>query len=128
MVIALYRVGAAARAGPLRSRLDGRVATLPVTVAVVALAIPLAAASRQVANEEPNRSADADVAEAWAMQHGWAVVNVDADPDGVVVHAIGPPPIPDPRTFRTALDARGLHSIDVQLELLPARRTTLPGR
>ena len=54
------------------------------------------------------------------------VVVIDAGPGGVVVHAIGPLPIPDPRTFRTALDARGLRSVDVQLELLPARRASCP--
>jgi uncharacterized hydrophobic protein (TIGR00271 family) len=128
VVMALYRVGVAARAVPLRSRLDGRVASLLVVVVVVGLAIPLAAASRRVANEERNRADVAHVAERWAKEHGWAIVDIDAGQSGVVVHAIGPLPIPDPQTFRTALDGRGLRSVDVQLELLPARRTSLPGR
>ena len=128
VVMALYRVGAAANALPLRARHSGRAATVAVVVAAVALAIPLAAASRQVARDEQDRTHVRRAAEAWAKEHGWAIVGVDTGAGGVVVHAIGPLPMPDPQTFRAALDARGLRSVDVQLELLPARRTTLPGR
>jgi uncharacterized hydrophobic protein (TIGR00271 family) len=127
VVMALYRVGAAARAVPRRARLQGHAATLVVVVVVVALAVPLAAASGRFANEERHRRDVGRVAEAWAKERGWSVVNVDAHRNGVVVHAIGPLPIPDPQTFREALDARGLHSVGVQLELVPARRATLPG-
>ena len=76
--------------------------------AVVALAVPLAAASNQIANDELRRSDVQDVAQRWAADHSWSVVNVDTGSGGVVAHMAGPLPIPPARSFRTALDSRGL--------------------
>jgi hypothetical protein len=54
-------------------------------------------------------------------------VNVSTTESGVTVRAIGPLPLPDPQTLRTALNASGLKSTSVQLELDPVKRVDLPG-
>jgi hypothetical protein len=46
---------------------------------------------------------------------------------GVTVRAIGPLPLPNPQTLRTALNSNGLKSTSVQLELDPVKRIDLPG-
>ena len=68
------------------------------------------------------------VASTRADHVGWQVVKVATTQSGVTVRAIGPLPLPDSRTLRTALDANGLSSTSVQLELEPIRRVDLPGR
>ena len=94
---------------------------------MIVLAIPLGAESTRIATESANQSDVSSVAHEWAAAHHWQVVAVDAAASGVRVRAIGPLPIPEPATFRAALDARGLRSVDVQLELTPSEISDLPG-
>jgi uncharacterized hydrophobic protein (TIGR00271 family) len=127
VVMALYHVRATTLREPMRSRLDSRLATLVVVGAVVAIAVPLAATSRQLTSEELEK-ADVDaVAQAWATDRGWEVILVDSTEDGILVRAIGPLPTPEPASFRAALDDEGLDEVDVRLELLPAESADLPG-
>ena len=127
VVMALYRVRVAALREAGRSRLGSRAATFVVVGAVVVLAIPLAAASDRITTEELHRADVTPVANAWAKQRGWEVVDVVSEQGGVLVRATGPLPIPDAQTFRSALNAHGLRSVSVQLELVPSERTDLPG-
>ena len=46
---------------------------------------------------------------------------------GVTVRAIGPLPLPNPQTLRTALNSNGLRRTSVQLEVDPVKRVDLPG-
>ncbi len=125
VVMALYRVGRTESRRP--GHLGGRAATVVVAVVVVALAVPLATASRTITADELQRSDVAAVADRWAQPLGWEIIGVDSGAGGIVVHAIGPPPIPAPASLRVALDANGLRSVDVRLEMAPAERVDLPG-
>ena len=44
-----------------------------------------------------------------------------------MVRAIGPLPLPNSQTLRASLNANGLKSTSVQLELDPVKRVDLPG-
>jgi uncharacterized hydrophobic protein (TIGR00271 family) len=127
VVMAVYRVRAVAMKDRARSRLSSRAATFVVVGAVIALVIPLAAASERITTEALDRADVTPVARAWAGERGWEIVQVDSQQGGVLVRASGPLPIPDPQTFRAALNARGLRSVSVRLELVPSVRTDLPG-
>jgi uncharacterized hydrophobic protein (TIGR00271 family) len=125
VVMALYRVGQLAQP---RSSLGSRIVTLVVVVGVLILAGPLAVDSERITSQELSRSDVIRVADEWAAARGWEVVGVAATGGPVRVDAIGPLPVPDPRSFRVALDRHGLRSTSVQLELSPVVRTDLPGR
>jgi uncharacterized hydrophobic protein (TIGR00271 family) len=129
VVMALYRVGAVIRKGaPSSGHLSSRAATVLVGAAVIALVVPLAAASTQTTTEQLRQASVRSVADRWADERGWEIVGVDSTSTAtVVVKAAGPLPIPDPQTFRAALDENGQASVDVRLELTPVERTDLPG-
>jgi uncharacterized hydrophobic protein (TIGR00271 family) len=126
VVMALYRVGVLAAAGRTPSS-GTRVLTIAVVVSVLVLMVPLTAQSVRIARDELHQSDVSAVAHEWAAEHGWDVVGVDAVAGGVRVRASGPLPVPKPASFRDALDAHGLHSLDVLLELSPVERAELPG-
>jgi len=127
VVMAIYRVRATAAQGWGTTRRHPRLAVAVVVAFVVVLAGPLAVDSTQVTSDELTNSDVTTVADKWADHIGWQVVKVAATPSGVTVRAIGPLPLPDPQTLRTALDANGLSSTSVQLELDPIKRVDLPG-
>ncbi len=124
IVMALYRVGRMVRP---RSSLGSRVVTVAVVLGVVVLAGPLAAESQRIATQELSRSNVGKAADEWAAAHHWQVVSIKATGGPVQVQAVGPLPIPDPKSFRAALDRHGLQSTSVQLELSPVVKADLPG-
>jgi uncharacterized hydrophobic protein (TIGR00271 family) len=126
IVMALYRVGALAAAGRMPTT-GTRALTIAIVAGVLVLAVPLAAESQRINTEERNQSDVSSVAHEWAAAHHWEIVGIDSGENGVRVRAIGPPPIPGPQSFRAALDAHGLRSLGVRLELSPIERTDLPG-
>ncbi|HEX4519405.1 MAG TPA: DUF389 domain-containing protein [Gaiellaceae bacterium] len=128
VVMALYRVRTIAMQGPRRHRLSGRASTIVIVAAVVALAIPLAAASKRINADQQNQSNVNTVAQRWAAVRGWQIVEADPQNGGILVRAIGPLPIPDPQSFRAALDAAGLRSTSVRLELTPIEEANLPAK
>jgi len=128
VVMAIYRVGAVARLADASRRLSSRVATAVFAAAVVLLAIPLAATSEQVTNDQLHTQDVEQAAGPWSRETGWQVVSVSATSQGIVVHATGPLPIPNPETFRAALDAKGLRKTSVKLQLTPLEIANLPGR
>ncbi len=125
VVMTLYRVRHVAQAGAGGRAVAPRAAALVTIAAVVALAIPLAATGRTISGEAIDEADVTDVANDWATERDWEIVNVDAGTDGVDVRAVGPLPMPDPRTFRTALDVAGLRGVHVTLELAPVTRAEL---
>jgi uncharacterized hydrophobic protein (TIGR00271 family) len=127
VVMALYRVQRVALKEPERRYVRSRAATLVVVSAVVVLVVPLAAASERITREALHRADVTPVANAWAAKRGWEILQVDSEQGGVLVRATGPLPVPDPQTFRKALDEHGLRTLRVQLELVPSERTELPG-
>ncbi len=126
IVMAIYRVRATAARGSTRHG-HPRLAVAVVVLFVIALAGPLAVDSAQVTSQQLTNADVTTVANTWAKSVGWQIVKVATTQSGVTVRAIGPPPLPDPQTLRTALDANGLKSTSVQLELDPVKRVNLPG-
>jgi uncharacterized hydrophobic protein (TIGR00271 family) len=128
VVMSLYRVRrVVAEGAPVRAY-GSRAATVVVIAIVAALALPLSVTSQRVAEQALTRSEVADVARSWASDRGWEVLAVDTDDAGTLVRTAGPLPIPEPASFRAALDEGGLEALDVRLELTPSERVDLPGR
>ena len=127
IVMAIYRVRATAVQGLGSVHGHPRLAVAVVVAFVIVLAAPLAVDSAQITSQQLTNSNVTAVANNWANTAGWQVVNVSATESGVTVRAIGPLPLPNPRTLRTALNANGLKSTSVQLELDPVKRVDLPG-
>ena len=123
IVMAIYRVRSTAVQGLGHPRL----AVAVVVAFVIVLAAPLALDSTQITSQQLTNSNVTTVANNWANKVGWQVVNVSNSESGVTVRAIGPLPLPNPQTLRTALNADGLQSTSVQLELDPVNRVDLPG-
>ena len=128
VVMALYHVRAIALRGDTGRNVSSRVATAVIVAAVILLAVPLAATSEQVTKDQLRTQDVEKAAKPWSKQTGWQVVSVAATDHGIVVQATGPLPIPSPRTFRAALDAKGLRKTSVRLQLTPLETADLPGR
>ncbi len=128
IVMAVYRVGTTARRADGGSQFGRRASAAIIVAAVVVLAVPLSATTRRINGEQLDRTAVSTVARAWAKRRDWEIVKVDPSESGIVVRAIGPLPITDPHSLRAVLDAGGLKSLGVRLELLPVVRDDLPGR
>ena len=127
IVMAIYRVRTTAVQGLGSTHGHPRLAVAVVVTFVIVLAAPLAVDSAQITSQQLTNSNVTTVADNWANKIGWEVVNVSTTESGVTVRAIGPPPLPNPHTLRTALNANGLKSTSVQLELDPVKRVDLPG-
>jgi len=127
IVMALFRVGRLAGAPLGLSARQQRTAAVLVVAFVIAVALPLGASTSRSISDSLRRSKVTAVAEDWAKPRNWEIVDVDTAEDGIVVRAVGPLPAPDPKALRSALDAKGLRSADVRLELLPLDRIDLPG-
>jgi uncharacterized membrane protein len=127
IVMALYHVRETATAGPAQYLLGNRASSLAIVAAVALLAVPLGAASKRINAEERRQSSVNTVAQVWATTRGWQVTDVDPQESGILVRASGPLPIPDPKSFRSALDAVGLGATSVRLELSPVVQADLPG-
>jgi uncharacterized membrane protein len=127
IVMAIYHVRETVAQGFPTPRGHPRLAVAVVVVFVIVLAGPLAVDSAQISSQQLTNTDVTNVANNWASNVGWQVVNVATTESGVTVRAIGPLPLPDPQTLRTALNANGLKSTSVQLELDPVQRVNLPG-
>jgi uncharacterized hydrophobic protein (TIGR00271 family) len=129
IVMALFGVHETAREVDHRDRVAGRGKSLAlVAILLVLLAVPLGVSTATLTKERLETSDVSEVAEAWAAASGWEIATVHAGKDGAEVRALGPPPAPDPQALRAALDAAGLASVDVKLELVPEQRLVLPGK
>jgi uncharacterized hydrophobic protein (TIGR00271 family) len=127
IVMAIYRVRTTAAQGSPTPRGHPRLAVAVAAAFVIVLAGPLAVDSTRITAQQLTNSDVTNVASNWANKVGWQVVNVTTTESGITVRAIGPLPLPDPQTLRTALNANGLKNTSVQLELDPVKRVNLPG-
>ena len=125
--MAIYRVRATAVQGLGSTHGHPRLAVAVVVAFVVLLAAPLAVDSAHITSQQVTNGDVTTAADDWANKVGWQIVNVSTAESGVTVRAIGPLPLPNPQTLRTALNANGLKSTSVQLELDPVTRVDLPG-
>ena len=127
IVMAIYRVRATAVQGLGTTHGRPRLAVAVVVAFVIVAGRPVGrglSADHLATADEHNVTT---VANDWADKIGWQIVNVSTTESGVTVRAIGPLPLPDPHTLRAALNANGIKSTSVQLELDPAKRVDLPG-
>jgi len=127
IVMAIYRVRATVARESPSARGHPRLAVTVAVAFVIVLAGPLAVDGVHITSQQLTNTDVTTVATTWADRVGWQVVNVATTQGGVTVRAIGPLPLPDPLTLRTALNANGLKSTSVQLELDPVKRVDLPG-
>jgi uncharacterized hydrophobic protein (TIGR00271 family) len=127
IVMAIYRVRATAVRELGTSQGQPRLAVAVVVAFVIALSGPLAVESGRITSQQLTNTDVTNVASNWANKVGWQIVNVATTESGITVRAIGPLPLPDPKTLRTALNANGLKNTSVQLELAPVERVNLAG-
>lgn len=105
-----------------------RRATLVVAALVVAVCVPLAATSTVVGRTTVNEHRVRRVADHWAERGDWSVIEVTtAQGRVVVVRAVGAGDPPDTKQLRRDLDEAGLGAVDVDVELIPEIRASLPG-
>jgi uncharacterized hydrophobic protein (TIGR00271 family) len=127
LVMALYRVRTAALESAVQPPLGRRAAVAVIVAFVVVIAVPLAGSTARIVDERLTTATVTDVATSWAEAAGWEIVTVTTRPEGVVVRALGPLPAPDPDELRKGLDAEGLASVDVRLQLVPEDHVDLEG-
>jgi uncharacterized hydrophobic protein (TIGR00271 family) len=126
VVMAIYRVTAAAERDAEQPALRRHRAVVAVVVFVIALAIPLSIAARQSTLESRRLDTTEEVATAWADPVDWRILAVDADTGTIRVRTAGELPAPEVADLRAALDDTGLVGVDVVVELVPERRIELP--
>jgi uncharacterized hydrophobic protein (TIGR00271 family) len=101
-----------------------RNAVIFIAAMVVAVSVPLTAASLTVARDTSLQTKTLAAAREFGDEVGWSVGNATTRNGVVLVHMEGPPPLPDTDRLRTELKERGVDPSDVNVELVPARLVT----
>ncbi|MFI5040532.1 MAG: DUF389 domain-containing protein [Acidimicrobiales bacterium] len=128
VVMALYRVYARAPRPGAEVRYFRRSgAIVAIATLLVVVAVPLAYTSRRVSNARRVQAQVGTVADTWAKAAGWSVTDVSHSSSEVLVRVTGPTPEPSTSDLRAALDAGGLRSTSVHVELVPADSVDLAG-
>lgn len=113
-------------AGVKVGRLRGR-SLATVAASLVLVAVPLAAGSVRVLQEQRLVSQAEPIAASWAAAKGWQVSDVFLRGSSLHVVVIGTPPGPEGDDLRAALDAEGLDDVDVELTLVVGGSEALDG-
>lgn len=118
LLLLAYRIRAVAvSAGHPVGRLGPR--SLMIVIGfVVVLAVPLAIGSARVLVQTNTVAGIRPVAERWAAENRWRVVGVTSTQDGVLIDALGPPPVLDAQSLRSDLDAAGFADVPVRVSLV----------
>ena len=126
VVMALYGFHrlVAPTANPERRTVNRRNAVIFIAAMVVAVSVPLTAASLTVARDTSLQTKTLAAAREFGDEVGWSVGNATTRNGVVLVHMEGPPPLPDTDRLRTELKERGVDPSDVNVELVPARLVT----
>ena len=122
LVMSIYRVQYRARVpgtGP-GVRVHHRRAAIAIVISLAAIAVPLTLVSVHINTIRTTENQVSNVASAWAAAHGWTIVSVATQPDGVLVRATGPLPEPETGSLQTALAQTGLGDTAVAVELIPS--------
>ena len=127
VVMALYRVHLHATARESRRHDSRKGAIAAIAVLVILVAIPLSFTSREISKAHLEVAEVHSVLDPWARHAGWTVLSVAPVPGGVLARVSGPLPEPSTATLHTQLQAKGLGTSDVTLQLVPARTITLNG-
>jgi uncharacterized hydrophobic protein (TIGR00271 family) len=107
-------------------RLRGR-SLVAVAASLVLVAIPLAAGSVRVLQEQRLVSRAEPIATSWATANDWQVSDVFLRGSSLHVVVIGTPPEPEGDDLRAAFDAEGLSDVDVELTLVVGGSESLAG-
>jgi uncharacterized membrane protein len=126
VVMALYGFHRliASTASPERRTVNRRNVVIVITTMVVAVSVPLTAASLSVARDTSREARTLAAARSFGDEVGWTVGNASTRNDVVFVRMEGPPPLPKTDRLRTELEERGVDPSDVHIELVPARLVT----
>jgi uncharacterized membrane protein len=124
IVMAAYGVH---RSEPAVSQLNRRNAVLVVIAFSIIILVPLVVSTRVISADNKREHDVTVVADHWVAGTDWEIVKVSAEPDAIVVKAVGPGRPPSPASLRAALDRRGLRATDVRLDLIPQTEVKLPG-
>nr|WP_291038314.1 DUF389 domain-containing protein [Herbiconiux sp.] len=120
VVMAFYRVHpdtVRADAKPV----DRRRAFVVIVSMLVIVGIPLTVSSVSSASSALRDSTIHTVAERWADEVGWDLVDVDDTHVGsVVIRVTGPLPVPETTTLKEQLAAEGIDLTDLEVELVPS--------
>ena len=98
-------------------------------VAVVSVLVvgTLAAEAIRIVSDVKREKRVSNVAERWATDAKWDLVDVTTDADGVVIKVAGPLPEPDTKELRTRLIERGIDADDIEVQLQPRTEVDLGG-
>lgn len=126
VVLLAFRVRAAALAagwpvGTLRAR-----TVALVGASVVVVAVPLGLGSYQVLRDQTVVTTAQPVADAWARERSWQVVDVTVQQGVLQVVAGGLPPVADARALRAALDGAGLADVPARFSAVLGATYDLP--
>jgi uncharacterized hydrophobic protein (TIGR00271 family) len=126
VVMAIYGVH---RAADQSSDATVRQSTAIATIALLlgAVIVPLYLNSDRFDRTAVRQNDAQAVADRWAYDAGWSVVGVNASDRRILIEATGPKPAPNLAKLRTDLDRAGLKDIPVQVNLVPATFTPVPG-
>lgn len=128
VVMAAYRVTRLAGTPESGVKLvNRRHAVIAIVVGLVVITVPLTVTSVRVASTESDESQVAAIAGSWATQHGWAIAAVDSQPAGILVRATGPLPQPETDSLRAQLQAAGLGTVAISIDLIPSNTVALTG-
>ena len=126
VVMALYGIHrlVTPTADPEQRTVNRRNAVIVITAMIVAISVPLTAASLTVARDTSREARTLTAARSFGDEVGWTVGNATTRNGVVLVHMEGPPPLPETDRLRTELEERGVDPSDVHVELVPARLVT----
>ena len=125
-VFLVYRVRKVAHeAGMTVGRLTG-LRLVAVLGLVVLVAVPLAIGAASLRHDQQLQAEARPIARSWARTAGWQVATVEARDNVVFVTALGPPPDADPSLLRRAMDAGGMQSAGLVVDLVTGGTVSCP--
>ena len=95
---------------------------------VIIIAIPLVISGRRYTTSTLTTDRVARIARAWAADSDWELISTNYRDGEVVLRVVGPEPAPDPTTLRQRLDDGGEAGTDIEVQMVPEQRATMPGR
>lgn len=115
----------ATTADGVRRTVSQRRATAAIVGSLVVICVPLAATSARLTSERANEAEISRIADEWCDDHGWQLVSVATEPDGVKIRATGKPPQPDTADLAQELDRASLSADSISIELIPSNTVEL---
>jgi uncharacterized hydrophobic protein (TIGR00271 family) len=125
VVMGLYRVRRTS-GGTAATSLGQTVPFFLIGLLLVTVAVPLWINSEHFDRSNIRLTGVQAVADHWADSAGWSVLGVSDVNNSVLIDATGPSPAPSLADLRRELDAAGLGSVEVRVQLLTGRYVPVP--